>query len=429
MVDGLGARPLRAGRDPSPGRSGLLGAMARLRCLFQPVVELDTGRVVGVESLVRGPAGHWQSPEVLFAAAAEHRLTTQLDWACRRAAADAARAGGLPGGLELFVNVEPVSLDRPVTDEIAAQAAVFAGMSVTVELTERDMAAHLPGMLRTAAWIRAQGWRVAVDDVGADPGSLALLPLVGPEVIKLDLRLVQSGTTAGVAEVVTATNAEAERTGAAVLAEGIETPEHAELAQMMGATLGQGWLYGRPGPLSATALAGHRPAPRRRPPPRGPVPQVGSMPAAGGRGAVFDLVAASPHVRRTGRGLLIAISEQLWGQAWTIGRSAVVVTSFGGGTTSEEYVRRYTALAQRCTYVAVLSSRPQPGLGREVHTGELREPDPACGERSMVVLGPHFAGALLARQLPGGEAGCFEYVVTYDRTTVVAAARELLDRL
>ena len=90
---------------------------------------------------------------------------------------------------------------------------------------------------------------MALDDVGAEPASLAVMPFVHPDVVKLDLQLVQGRTTAEVARIVNAVRAQAERTGARILAEGIETRRHAETARTLGATVGQGWLYGRPGRL------------------------------------------------------------------------------------------------------------------------------------------------------------------------------------
>ncbi len=79
------------------------------------------------------------------------------------------------------------------------------------------------------------------------------MPLLRPDVIKLDLRLVQRQPDAEIAEIVNAVNTQAERTGAIVLAEGIETDEHLATARALGATLGQGWLFGRPGPAAGGA--------------------------------------------------------------------------------------------------------------------------------------------------------------------------------
>ena len=79
------------------------------------------------------------------------------------------------------------------------------------------------------------------------------MPFLAPDVIKLDLRLVQENPTPQVAEIVHAISAEAERTGALVLAEGIETEQHRQTALSLGARYGQGWLFGRPGELRPAA--------------------------------------------------------------------------------------------------------------------------------------------------------------------------------
>src|SRR5204863_14985 len=96
---------------------------------------------------------------------------------------------------------------------------------------------------------REGGWGIALDDVGTDATSLALMPFLDPDVIKLDLRLIQDTPTEDLAEVVNAVNAEAERSNLTILSEGIETEEHVRTSLAFGATLGQGWMFGKPAPL------------------------------------------------------------------------------------------------------------------------------------------------------------------------------------
>src|SRR5205085_1452138 len=100
--------------------------------------------------------------------------------------------------------------------------------------------------------LRAAGWRIALDDVGADDMSLAFMPLLRPDIVKLDLSLVQQRPGPAVAGIMNAVNAYAERTGALVLAEGIENEQHLDIAKALGARLGQGYLFGRPAPTLAT---------------------------------------------------------------------------------------------------------------------------------------------------------------------------------
>lgn len=133
-------------------------------------------------------------------------------------------------------------------------------LTVVLELTERALTSQPAQLLQTVARVRALGWGIALDDVGADPASLALLPLVQPDVIKLDLALVQHRASAHIAAVVNAVHAEAERSGTVVLAEGIETEQHLRTARAFGAT------SGRAGTSAAPARC--RPRYKRSPPPR-----------------------------------------------------------------------------------------------------------------------------------------------------------------
>ncbi|HET9006074.1 MAG TPA: EAL domain-containing protein, partial [Actinomycetes bacterium] len=122
---------------------------------------------------------------------------------------------------------------------------------------ERAVAGDPARLLAIVSQARRAGWGVALDDVGAAPASLAVLPFVRPDLIKLDMRLLQGRTTAEAAHIVNTVRAQAERTDAVVIAEGIETIKHAREAVAAGATIGQGFLFGHPAP-SVTACRSPR---------------------------------------------------------------------------------------------------------------------------------------------------------------------------
>jgi hypothetical protein len=248
------------------------------------------------------------------------------------------------------------------------------------------------------------------------------MPLLRPDVIKLDLRLVQEQATTEVAEIVSAVNAERERTGAIVLAEGIETEEQLATARAMGATLGQGWLFARPGALDAPQDA-----------PEHPIELVATPPALSDEVSPFQVVRPHRDVRRGDKRLLIALSLQLEHQAAALGESALIVSAFQSDERFTELTRRrYTLLGADAAFVAALGvgmdAEPAPG----VRGSSLDEDDPLTGEWSVAVLGPHFAAALVAVDL--GDTGPemerrFDFALTYDRDLVIEAASALMRRV
>ncbi len=403
----------------APGLADVLRG-DQLHSVFQPIVCLDRLAPVGLEALVRGPVDtDWHRPDHLFAAARAEGLVAELDWASRRTAMLQVLAADLRGPTTLFLNAEPEGLgSAPFPGFLeAAQRLAANGVQVVLELTERSLTRDPAQLLRTVQWVRELGWRVALDDVGAERASLALMPLLDPDVIKLDLRLVQARTTRDVAEIVNAVLAQSERTGAAILAEGIETEQHLELARSMGARLGQGWYFGRPGPLEPDTtcvpllLSEHT--------------SLAPAPLA------WSTVEALPAVRTAAKPLLVAMSKTLERQALSDGESVVVLSAF---QTAEFFTpdtcRRYAEIAATAAFVGALGV----GLAAEPVAGvrgcDVAEDDDLVREWDVAVVGPHFAGALIARERTDREARQrdFDYVLTYDRPRVLEVARSLMTR-
>jgi len=431
--------PLSAGAAPTRA------ALPQVHSLYQPVVHLQTRTIIGYEALARGPEGtELYTPGALFAAARAQGTLGELDWACRIAAFDGAVKAHLPSTLELFVNVEAAALNAPPPPGTAAALSAAGGLSVVIELTERDLTGDVAGLLRAVERARAQGWRIALDDVGAAPASLALLPFLRPEIIKLDLSLTHThpNTNTATIEILTAVTAEAARTGATLLAEGIETEDHAQLAVRMGARLGQGWLFGRPAPLPTF--------PMRAPPPSRPRPLINvasrvleAPPAARTTtlGTPYSVVVASANTANTVKGaqrvatkpVLHAISTQLERRALAQGHSVVALGAFQHarhftGATAQ----RYRDLAVHSSYVAAFATDLPPDPMPGVHGMTLPEDDPLVGQWCVIVVAPLFTGALIASDLgdtsPDPQRR-FHLHVVYDRPTVIAAANTLLHRI
>ena len=406
---------------------GRLLARGGVRSVYQPIVELDSNVTVAYEALARGPQGSpLAGPDRLFAAAGRAGRLVELDRACQFAAAAGARSAGLSSPWTLFVNVEPQSaaatIVAPVRGPDGSPGPGAMDCQIVVEFTERALTTDPTTLLGMVARIRDRGWGIALDDVGAHPDSLALLPLLQPDVIKLDLSLVQQQPSAQIAAIVNAVNAEAERSGSAVLAEGIETEEHRSIALAMGATLGQGWLLGRPAALPD------------------PLPDFTGTPVAvdSGGGVApsrtpFVLGAARRPVRLSRKELLIEMSKHLEAQAVHAGESTVVLATFQHAEFFTPRTReRYQHLARRTAFVGALGAGMPavPALG--VRGGVLDLGDPLIGEWDLAVVGPHFAATLVARDL--GDSGPdrlrrFEFVLSHDRDLAIQVALALMTRV
>lgn len=391
--------------------------------VFQPVVDLDTGDTVAYEALARGPRGTTlERPDRLFALARRVGRLDELDWLCRVSALRAAADAGLRSPATLFVNVEPATLGAPCPPGLRDDWARGApGLKVVLEITERAITARPAELLRVAEEVRRHGWGIALDDVGADSRSLALLPFVRPDIVKLDLRLLHEQTTVGTADIVNAVGAHAERSSALVLAEGIETPQQADLARAMGARLGQGWLFGRPGPL---------PSPPRVPT-RG-LPLAGDPHRPSGD-TPYTVVASARPVRRADKGLLLTISRALESQAAGLGPTGVLLAAFQDVTRFSAATRaRYEEMARRAALVAAFGVGMDAQPLRSVRGAALAADDALTGEWSVVLVGPHFAAALAAVDLGDDgpdERRRFDFSMTYERDLVLAAAETLLARV
>src|SRR6478609_1546122 len=222
--------------------------------LFQPIVTLCDGKTVGYEALARWPSLAHLRPSVVFERAAASGRLAQLDQACTSAALSAALQAGLGPHQFLMINCEPGTAPlRCGDDELMERAG--NELRLVFEITERSLLTHPKALLQKVAAMRSDRFAVALDDVGANPDSLALLDVLAPDIIKLDIDVVQSRLSNHGALTVAGVLAHQERTGAVILAAGVETEAHFERALAVGATWGQGYRFGAAAPLPPSTPA------------------------------------------------------------------------------------------------------------------------------------------------------------------------------
>ncbi|MEV0718783.1 EAL domain-containing protein [Asanoa sp. NPDC050611] len=382
--------------------------------LFQPVVSLADERPVGFEALARGPAGRLHQAPALFAAAARAGKSTELDWLCAEAAGRRYREADLPG-LALFVNLNPDTLATdPPAHLVEAYAELTQERDLVLEITEQSVMREPARLLDAVLDARRRTARIALDDIGAEPASLAAMPLINPDIIKLDRSIIQSRSSSwAVSQVVNAVLDEAHRRKAQILAEGIETPEHVAVARSLGATLGQGFLFGRPGPL-----------PDRVRPSEHELARVAPRHVA--RSTPFEVLAKTSEVHTTSAELFASMAGHVENQATQTTSPAILTVNVGDGDYDDESRIRHTYLTNRGLDVFVLGTRVPHDLGGRIRGIPLAGDDPLTGERTVLFVGSRHGSAAFARRGPGDalEAGA-----CYDPEHVIEAMLTLVNRL
>lgn len=221
--------------------------------VYQPIVEMSSGEVVGYEALSRFEDG--TNPAEWFARAGRVGLGIELELAAvRRALSDLPR---LEAHTYMSVNVSPAALADP---RLADQVRRAPAGRVVLELTEHTAVSDYSDARSVMSALRVHGARLAVDDAGAGYASLRHIVDLSPDIIKVDRALVSGvDTDPARRSLFVALVTFAADIGAHLVAEGVETVEEAERLSSWGVCMGQGWHFGRPRPI--TERAGQEPIP------------------------------------------------------------------------------------------------------------------------------------------------------------------------
>lgn len=215
------------------------------RMVFQPIVNLDAGAIVGAEALARFDAKPQRTPDLWFAEAWRAGLGVDLEISAARSAV--AHLPQIPAGVYLSVNVSPDTLQSNALSDLLAEVPPDR---LVVEVTEHAVIKEYEPLIEAIGRLKRRGIRLAVDDVGAGYSGLNHIVRVQPALVKLDLALTRDVHRDPVKQALAAASAVfASRTGVEVVAEGIESGEEAGALRELGIRYGQGYYFARPGPL------------------------------------------------------------------------------------------------------------------------------------------------------------------------------------
>ena len=244
MIDVTALQELEAeGRRQRALRTDLHRTIERaeFQAVFQPIVELGTGEVVGHEALTRFDSG--QDPAGCFADAWSVGLGRELELAT--IAAGIRDAHRLPSGRWLDINMSPRLLDD---GEPLRRLLWTADRPIVVEITEHEPVADYRA-LQDAIRLLGHDVRLAVDDAGAGVANFGHIIELGPDFVKLDEGLVRRvNSNLGRQALVVGMRHFARTAGCRLVAEGVETAEEARTLTELGVEFGQGFWFGRPMP-------------------------------------------------------------------------------------------------------------------------------------------------------------------------------------
>jgi len=229
----------------------------KLRMVYQPIVELENGRIVGAEALARwaDEDGTEISPEVFVRIAEELGFVSEISRVVTRdALRDFAETLRARPDFHISVNVAATDLSDPLflpMLEESLKLAQVAPQSLIIEITESSTARHHVA-IQTIHSLRQRGHQVHIDDFGTGYSSLSYLKDLAVDAIKIDQSFTRAiGTDAVTVGILPQIIAIAHALNLRIIVEGIETIEQASYFvggnQVIHA---QGWLFGRPMPCA-----------------------------------------------------------------------------------------------------------------------------------------------------------------------------------
>ncbi len=226
--------------------SSFESALATMWMAFQPIVSAKYHRIFGYEALMRTKERTLGNPPAVLEAAEKLRRMAELGRRVRALSAQAFERA--PKDAMLFVNLHTRDLLDPELYESSSPLGRIADR-VVLEITERTSIDTIKDIVARVAVLRYNGFRIAIDDLGAGYAGLSSFAALEPEIVKLDMSLVRNVNRSTVQRrLIESMTSLCKEMGIQVVAEGIETQEEHLAVCRAGCDLLQGYRFAKPGP-------------------------------------------------------------------------------------------------------------------------------------------------------------------------------------
>lgn len=221
-----------------------------IRTVYQPIVSLRDGSILGYEALSRGPVGSLlESPVALFQVAMENNMVWELELLCRQKALE--RSKKFLNGHLLFLNVDPNIINdekfrKGFTREFLKQFNIDP-KKIIFEITEKSAIEDFENFRKVLTNYSDQGYKIAIDDTGSGYSGLKMLAETCPKYIKMDMDLIRNVDKNHLKQALLKTFQKfALMTNMSIIAEGIETEEELKTLVDLGIEYGQGYFIQKP---------------------------------------------------------------------------------------------------------------------------------------------------------------------------------------
>ncbi len=235
----------------------------RITPYFQSIVDMETGNVMGFESLARGIPKNLHSPYQLFRAAEKMRRECELSDMLRYVASREYQKHYLDLGAtdhKLFLNTHPSEINDPhaLIESLTSVRTRYPELELVLEIHESSVT-DIDEMHQLGKEVKELGYEIAYDDFGAGQARFFVLIEDPPSYLKFDIRLVKDLHKASARRIQAIEQLVnmVKNLGITCIAEGIEIEDDAKVCRQLGFTLAQGYLYSRPQPITSLIQQNH----------------------------------------------------------------------------------------------------------------------------------------------------------------------------